>query len=168
MNNALAFAVCWLGFTAGCSDGDYTLERKGGPFPTSPVTDPVGGSEGSGGSAPSDAGAGGAGEVPVEFCAALNVVRAKCQRCHGDPQQNGAPVAFLTVDDFQEPYFNTEFKWWEIAADRVEKDAMPYVELNDPPTSLMPQVERLTVDEKSTLVGWLKQGALPEGGTDCP
>jgi len=26
----------------------------------------------------------------------------------------------------------------------------------------------LTSDEKATLLGWLKQGAVAEGGTDCP
>jgi hypothetical protein len=32
----------------------------------------------------------------------------------------------------------------------------------------MPPVEPLTASEKATLLGWLKQGALAEGGTDCP
>jgi hypothetical protein len=45
---------------------------------------------------------------------------------------------------------------------------MPYVALNDPPTSLMPPVEPLTAEEKATLLAWLEQGAEPEGGTDCP
>ena len=45
---------------------------------------------------------------------------------------------------------------------------MPYVALNEPPFSLVPPVEPLTADEKDTLLGWLKQGALPEGGTNCP
>lgn len=52
--------------------------------------------------------------------------------------------------------------------DAVAKDFMPFVALNEPPTNLMPPVEPLTVDEKATLLGWLEQGALPEGGTDCP
>ncbi len=115
------------------------------------------------GGAAGDASAGGL----VPYCDALQVVKDKCQRCHGDPLTHGAPVRFLSFEDFQEPYFTTEFKWWEVAADRVESDVMPFVALNDPPTSLMPPVEPLTADEKVTLLGWLKQGAKPEGGTDC-
>jgi hypothetical protein len=110
---------------------------------------------------------GGAGEH-VPFCAALQVVRDKCQRCHTDPPENGAPVPFLTYDDFQRPYGTSDRKYWEAANDAVERDIMPYVALNEPPTSLMPPVEPLTADEKATLLGWFSQGATPEGGTDCP
>ena len=45
---------------------------------------------------------------------------------------------------------------------------MPYVALNDGPDPIMPPVELLTATEKATLLGWLKQGMKPEGGTDCP
>jgi len=96
------------------------------------------------------------------------VVRAKCQRCHGDPLKNGAPVPFLTYQDFLAPYGNSGSTYGEIAVRLVENGTMPYVVLNDPPTSLMPPVEPLTAAEKATLLGWLKQGLKPEGGTDCP
>jgi hypothetical protein len=137
-----------LALATACSGSDTNLERKGGPLP--------------------DMSAGGAGGTAVPLCAALDVVRAKCQRCHGEPRQNGAPISFLTAADFQGQYFETQFKWWEVAADRVDTGAMPFVALNDPPTSLMPPVEPLTATEKATLLGWLKQGAKTEGGTDCP
>jgi hypothetical protein len=157
-----------------CSEGDYELERRGGPFPAEPVSDPhvaTGGSVavGEGGaSGGGNAGEGGAvGDTLVPFCDALTVVRAKCQRCHTDPTQNGAPVPFLTFEDFHEFYF-ADVKWWQRAVQVVESDYMPYVALNNPPTSLMPPVEPLTADEKATLMGWFMQGALPEGGTDCP
>jgi hypothetical protein len=45
---------------------------------------------------------------------------------------------------------------------------MPDLAQNDPPASLMPPVEALTDEEKATLLDWLEQGAVPEGGTDCP
>ena len=45
---------------------------------------------------------------------------------------------------------------------------MPYVVLNEPPNPIMPPVEPLTASEKATLLGWLKQGMKPEGGTNCP
>jgi hypothetical protein len=98
----------------------------------------------------------------------LAVVREKCQRCHGDPLQNEAPVPFLTYEDFHAPYSDSGFEWWQIAVGAVEGGGMPYVALNGPPTNLMPPVEPLTTEEKSTLLSWLKEGALPEGGTDCP
>lgn len=118
---------------------------------------------------PGVAGAAGAGEGGgVPYCDALVVLEAKCQRCHGEPLKNGAPVAFLGFEVFSQLYSPTStVTWREAALDVVERDAMPYVALNNPPTSLMPPVEPLTDDEKSTLLGWLKQGAKPEGGTDC-
>jgi hypothetical protein len=127
--------------------------------------------EAGGGGAPDAVGTGGQAGSPdqsVAFCDALVVVQAKCQRCHGNPLKNGAPVPFLTHEDFHQQYGTSEFKWWEVAVGVVEKDIMPYVALNEPPTSLMPPVEPLTPDEKATLMGWLGQGALPEGGTECP
>lgn len=108
-------------------------------------------------------------EELVPFCDALAVVRAKCQRCHGDPLRNGAPVPFLRYEDFQAFYFEeTQTRWWQRAWEMVERGFMPYVELNEPPTSLMPPVEPLTAEEKATLMKWFEQGATPEGGTDCP
>jgi hypothetical protein len=169
MFRAAGLAALWtLLASVGCSDGDYELERRGGPYPSAPIPDP-GGSGGSAGSsgAPGEA-TGGAAELPIAFCDALTVVHDKCQRCHGDPLTNGAPVPFLTWDDFHAPYGETEYKWWQIAADMVDRDQMPYVALNGTPGLVGGDVESLTVEEKTTLLGWLKQGALPEGGTDCP
>lgn len=134
------------------------MERRGGPLP-----------EVSGGGAPTDEIGGAGGESPlIAFCDALIVVRAKCQRCHAQPLQNGAPVPFLTLEDFNTPYGESNSTYGQIAVRAVELDIMPYVTLNDPPKPIMPPVEPLTAAEKATLLGWLKQGALPEGGTDCP
>ena len=106
-------------------------------------------------------------DADIRFCDALAVIRAKCQRCHTDPPQQGAPVPFLTYEDTQAPYGASE-----TYADRmliaVEGDIMPPVGFNDPPVSIKPPVEPLTINEKATLLGWLKQGAKPVGGTDCP
>jgi hypothetical protein len=163
MNRVLVSASIGLAGWCGCN-GDYTLERKGGPFPMEPVIETAG----TGGTASMSVGGEGGGVEPIKFCDALVVVRNKCQRCHGNPLQNAAPVAFLKQEDFQAPYYSSTLKWWEAAVDVVGRDVMPLVALNDPPTSLMPPVEPLTLDEKSTLLGWLKDGALAEGGTDCP
>lgn len=132
-----------------CSSGDTSLQRRGGPLPDT------------------DGGAGNAGEL-IPFCDALKVIQAKCQRCHQDPPRNGAPVPFLTYDDTQARYGTSEFKYSDVMLSAVQDDLMPYVVLNEGATPIMPPVEPLTASEKATLLGWLKQGALPEGGTDCP
>jgi len=144
----------------GCSSDDPTLERRGDPIP-----DPV--SDGGSASVSSDGGAT-SGEA-VTFCAALTVIRDKCQRCHGDPLKNGAPVPFLTYADTQKTYSeSTGQKWSDAMLTAVSDGAMPLVALNEPPRSLMPPVEPLTDEEEATLLGWLEQDAKPVGGTDCP
>lgn len=142
-----------MGLALACAE-DPEVVREGGPLPGEPGE---GGRDGNG-----DA-------EPVPFCAAFEVVAAKCQRCHGEPLQFGAPVPFLSVEDFHRPYGSSStLEYWDVAIDQVESDQMPYVGVNEPPTSAMPPVESLTADEKATLLGWLKQGATAEGGTDCP
>jgi len=59
------------------------------------------------------------------------------------------------------------FKYSDVMLPNVEDGTMPYVALNEGPDPIMPPVAPLTATEKTTLLGWLKQGALPEGGTDC-
>jgi hypothetical protein len=144
-----------------CSSDEPSIERRGGPIPNPSV-------DGTAGEPPvGTAGAGGTGDL-ISFCDALTVIRAKCQRCHQDPPRNGAPVPFLTYADTQAQYGTSEFKYSDAMLLAVDEGRMPYVALNNPPTSIMPPVEPLTDDEKATLLGWLRQGALPEGGTDCP
>ncbi len=150
----------------GCSGGDYVLERRGGPFPTAPVVDAPPAGEGAAG-AGEPGGAGGAAAL-IPFCDALGVIRNKCQRCHGDPITNAAPVPFLTYEDLQAQYYDTDQQWWQVAIDKVERDVMPFVALNDSPSLVGGTVQPLGADEKATLLGWLKQGALPVGGTACP
>lgn len=163
-----------------CSSDAPTLERRGAATPP-PTTDPIDVMPATGGATGGETAEGGAHEggqaaaggsigeaPPVEFCAALSVVRAKCQRCHTQPPENGAPVPFLTYEDLQAPYGSSGATYAEVAIRAVELDIMPYVVLNDPPSSLMPPVQPLTTEEKATLLTWLEQGALPEGGTDCP
>ena len=167
---AAALALNW---GAACAVGDPELERRGGPPPPGPVTDDDSASGGASGAAGDGAtgasGAdGGAAATPIAFCDALEVIRAKCQRCHGDPLRNGAPVPFLDFDDLHAQYYQSESEWWQVAIGMVERDSMPYVALNGSLTLEGGTVEPLTPDEKDTLLGWLKQGALPEGGTVCP
>lgn len=166
----LSFGVVIAGFGIACSSEEPTVERRGGPIPepTQEVPGAAGAPGGVAGAPMGDAGAAGEGGGGITFCAALEVARAKCQRCHSNPLQNGAPVPFVTYEDFQAPYGSSGITYGEAAIRLVKEDIMPYVFLNDPPTSLMPPVEPLTAEEKATLLGWLEQGAKPEGGTACP
>jgi hypothetical protein len=143
----------------GCSSDDPTLERRGDPIPD-PVSD--------GGSASVSPEGGAANGDAVTFCEALSVIRSKCQRCHGDPLKNGAPVPFLTYEDTQATYsVKTGQKWSDVMLSAVSSGEMPYVALNDSPGGVTPPVQPLTDAEKTTLLGWLEQGAKPVGGTDC-
>ena len=138
---------------AACASSDPQLTRKGGPLP--------------GVAGETDVSVGGAGSEPIKWCDALLVIQAKCQRCHQEPPKNGAPMHLLSYEDTQIQWTMTKLLYQDMA-DVVGRDIMPFVALNGPPTNLMPPVEPLTADEKATLLGWLNQGAKPEGGTDCP
>ncbi len=145
-SRALLFASALI---LGCSGSETSLERRGGPLPT----DETGGAD--------------SGPI-VPFCDALTVIRAKCQRCHQDPPKNGAPVPFLTYDDTQARYYATDMKFSDVMLPAIGNDFMPFVALNTGENPIMPPVESLTVEEKATMLSWLKQGARPEGGTECP
>ena len=137
----------------GCDSEDPVVERRGGEIPDS-------GGTGGGGASPA---AGSASCDAVTFCGALTVIRAKCQRCHGDPLTTGAPVPFLTYEDTQVPYFDTDKKFSEVMLSVVERDVMPYGSRNEGENPARSPGQPLTVAEKMTLLGWLKQGALPVG-----
>lgn len=155
---AAVLGAGWL--LLACAE-DPEVTRRGGD-PVAPVEDPmnVAGQTG----AP---GVGGSGADPITWCEALTVIDNKCQRCHQDPTKNGAPVPFLTYEDTQIQW-TTEKKAPQMIFEAVSRDFMPFVALNGNPELEGPPVEPLTPDEKATLLGWIEQGALPEGGTDCP
>jgi uncharacterized membrane protein len=117
---------------------------------------------------PSAGGGAGADGGGVAFCAALQVLRDKCQRCHSDPPVNGAPAPFLTYADTQAEYFDTGLPWWQVMQHAVQDDFMPPTALNADPSPIEPPVEPLNDQERATLLGWLEEGARATGGTSCP
>jgi len=142
----------------GCGSDDPVVERRGGDLPTP---------TGAAGEAPM--GEGGASIVDqVPFCSALDVIRCKCQQCHQNPPQYGAPVPFMTYEDTQAPYDSMGKTYSDAMLHVIENDIMPLLQLNDPPVNLAPPAMPLSPPEKETLLAWLKQGAKPVGGTDCP
>jgi uncharacterized membrane protein len=105
------------------------------------------------------AGEAGSSDSPT-FCEALDVLRQKCQRCHSDPPENGAPFPLLTYDDTQVVDRRGVPRFERMRA-AVDSDYMPatFLEL-DPP------VEPLGSAEKALLLAWLERGE-PAGGTSC-
>jgi hypothetical protein len=143
-------AVVMVLLHSSCSTHDPDRTRIGGPVP-----------EYDGGDADSTVDP----NAPlVTWCEALTVLRAKCHRCHQDPQLNGAPFSLLTYDDTQVISGSKKQPRWQRMKNAVETDFMPATFIKD----LDPPVEPLTAEEKQTLLTWFAQGAQPLGGLDCP
>jgi hypothetical protein len=133
----------------GCTEHDADTEREGGPIP-----------EYDSGAMPDGAGGGEVGAVT--WCQASTVLESVCQRCHTDPPANNAPFPLVSYEDTQAPYYTTDLQIWEVMQTAVSSGFMPLR-----PAALMPPVEALTCKEKSTLLGWLDQGAKLVGPTTC-
>jgi len=98
--------------------------------------------------------------LPFLPCDVEDVIQAKCQRCHAEPQRNGAPFPLLVWADTRLDYNAQVVHERMIPA--IETDFMPLTEL-----ALDPPVQPLTADEKALLLGWLRAGALPAFDVDC-
>ena len=100
----------------------------------------------------------------ADFCDAFAIVQRKCVRCHADPPQNGAPFSLDDYAAIQAPS-PTSAEPERRRADRmlsaVQTNRMPDTEL-----TLDPPVETLTCEERTTLLGWLADGAEPPAGGD--
>jgi len=87
--------------------------------------------------------------VEPDWCAARVVIQAKCQRCHGEPTENGAPFALVTYADTQVTDRKGVPRYERMKA-AVESAYMPpqFLELS-------PAVQPLTASESDTLITWL-------------
>ena len=132
-----------------CSKHEPELERVGGPE-----------LDASSDAMPARSGSGTSDEVA--WCQALAVLEPVCQRCHQDPPLHGAPFPLLTYENTQGPYFGSDVKIWEVMQDVVASGYMPATF-----TDIEPPVEPLTCEQKTTLLGWLEQGAQDVGGLNC-
>ncbi len=101
-----------------------------------------------------------AGDLPADVASAVT----KCQLCHTNPQQNGAPFALLRYEDFVAPYGTVPR--YQVAATMIDPNSIPHM----PPFKLPDggSVPQLTQAEHDTLASWFAQCAppLPEG-TGC-
>jgi len=159
---------------AGAAGANAAAARSGTDMAGSPGNGSSAGSAGNGGAgnagAGNDSGGGGAGagcsgdgsagaapHFPRDVEAAI---QAKCQRCHQQPPQNGAPFPLLTWEDTQAPYGLQLV--YQAMLPAIEKGFMPFTELR-----LDPPVEPLSVDEKTRLLDWLRDGAQPSFDAAC-
>jgi len=93
------------------------------------------------------------------WCAAQVVIQAKCQRCHGEPTEYGAPFSLLTYADTQVVDRKGSPRYEKMKA-ALEAEYMPpqFLELSPP-------VEALTESESATLLAWLS--AQPPLDSSC-
>lgn len=105
--------------------------------------------------------------VTLTYCDVAPILASKCQRCHTEPPEHGAPFPLLSYADTEEPSPLAGEPDRTRAADMlhvVESGYMPYKNV-----TLDPPVADLTCAEKATLLDWLRKGASPppDAHEDC-
>jgi hypothetical protein len=88
-------------------------------------------------------------------CDIATLLATRCQQCHSDPPQYGAPMPLVTYADLVAPRGGT--RTIDLAAARVSSDTSP---MPPPPNA------RLTDDEIGTLQTWASAGA-PAAAASC-
>jgi uncharacterized membrane protein len=106
-------------------------------------------------------------EPVLTYCDVAPILAAKCERCHANPPDHGAPFPLTSYVDTQEPSPLPDEPNRIRAEDMrkaVETNYMPFMGI-----SLDPPVSPLTCQERATLLDWLGKGAFPppEGREDC-
>lgn len=105
-------------------------------------------------------------EPPVELlevpnsglpCDVNRVLKDKCRRCHTIPSRHAAPLALLTWEQVHAERHGQPVH--VLMARAIRTDSMPFRIPANPP------IERLTAEERKTLLSWLDRGA-PRG--QCP
>ena len=115
----------------------------------------IAGAAGEEGDASSAAGTDTEPAMESDWCAAQQVLVAKCQRCHTAPPEHGAPFPLVTYDDTQVVNARGEARFIAIDA-AVSKDYMPPSFI-----TLEPPVAKLTEPERDVLLAWCRAGGLP-------
>ncbi len=89
------------------------------------------------------------GTLPADVDA---VLQAKCQLCHTDPPQNGAPFPLKTYADLHATFVGSIPRYQEAYA-LIQPDGMPHMPFGNAP--------QLTTDEFAILSSWLAACAPP-------
>jgi len=128
---------------------------------SAPVTTATTSTEGGASNGPASTGdAGVLVQDEPDWCAARTVLQGKCQRCHAEPSENGAPFPLLTYADTQVADRKGTPRYEKMKA-ALESEYMPPLFLE-----LTPAVEPLSPDESATLRTWLS-GQPPLDTSDC-
>lgn len=98
------------------------------------------------------------GDGSVTYCDVEPIIEDRCQRCHDDPPENGAPFSLADYDATQAHYEGAPV--YERMAEAVRSDSMPPVTL-----SVEPPVMDLTEQQVELIGAWADAGA-PAGGCD--
>lgn len=154
---AILPAACGAGTTETCYGGPCTESTMSSASSANGTGGSgTGGTGGAGGAAacaptPQD------GEFP---CDVFAIVHARCNPCHTDPMQNGAPFPLLTYADTQKPYVPGKLIFQQMY-DQIGPDGDPR----------MPLGGMLAEAEYDKLRGWLASCAPPAPagmGCGCP
>lgn len=92
------------------------------------------------------------------YCEVKPIVESRCERCHGDPQEHGAPFSLADYEATQADYEGEPI--YERMARAVRTDVMPPVTFD-----VEPPVQDLTDHEVETIGTWADAGA-PSGGCE--
>lgn len=114
----------------------------------------------SGTQAAGSGGGGSSGLEPQFPCEVEDVIEAKCQRCHNQLLENGAPFPLLTWEDTRREYGLQLV--YEAMLPAIESGFMPLTQL-----PLEPPVEPLGPQEKTLLLDWLADGAPAAFDASC-
>jgi hypothetical protein len=97
------------------------------------------------------------GELP---CEVARSVRTACASCHDAQPLAGAPMALVSIDDFQRPARTDPSRpVWQLVRDR----------LADPRRPMPPPPALLSDEDRGALDAWLEAGATRAGdGEACP
>lgn len=113
--------------------------------PTPPAgTGGTGGSGGSGGTG---------GSTTNPFCAVKTVLQAKCQSCHNNPPNSGAPMPLVTYADTQANSVISGQPIWQLVKSRVAAGTMP-------PANAAPATDQ----DKAVIAAWNGSGSDDCGG----
>lgn len=96
------------------------------------------------------------------WCGAREVLQQKCQRCHAEETQHGAPFALVSYDDTQVVNARGKLRY-ELIAAAVSSEFMPPSFLK-----VEPPVEPLTDSERAALLDWCERGAPGPAASDPP
>jgi hypothetical protein len=108
------------------------------------------------------------GDAPdVSYCQVEPILNARCRRCHGEPQKNGAPLSLATFDAIVADYpAGSGRAAWHTMQRMVSEQIMPPVTLT--PDDGAGPVQPLSDDQRSQLLDWLNAGAPRGAGCTAP